>query len=269
MDSIHVTQAQQSSIDAYAVYVMNGGEQRFGPFNEKNHKLFLQDQKTNFKQRPYTFWRNSAGKDCKAVGPATKCFCDHRYKEHDFVNPKNKMIKCLAKGCNCKCYLYVPVHGSYDFKCLCKHSYKVHDPSSTKCTKCPCLKISSAFSCSCGEQFGTHRTVVETREERLQQGRSVSEAEGIMMEAMGIGGGLEDFSGLVGYGESFGRKVDDFNDHKALGMGPQDRKALFAGDKLKSIESNARNTQGKINQLEPTNHSLYQLLHTPHRFTNT
>lgn len=28
-------------------------------------------------QRYYINWRNSKGRDCKAIGVATKCFCDH------------------------------------------------------------------------------------------------------------------------------------------------------------------------------------------------
>lgn len=30
--------------------------------------------------KPYINWRNSKGKDCKHIGPATKCFCNHRLK---------------------------------------------------------------------------------------------------------------------------------------------------------------------------------------------
>jgi len=74
----------------------------------------------------YVNWWNDKGKDCKAIGPATKCFCDHRYKEHNYLKPENKIIKCEVNKCACKHFYYVPIHGSQDFRCLCKHSYRDH-----------------------------------------------------------------------------------------------------------------------------------------------
>jgi hypothetical protein len=36
--------------------------------------------------------------------------------------PKDKgMAYCLAPGCKCKCYEYIPY---FDLKCMCRHSYK-------------------------------------------------------------------------------------------------------------------------------------------------
>ncbi len=31
------------------------------------------------RSRLFTFWRSSAGIDCHAVGPSTRCFCGHSY----------------------------------------------------------------------------------------------------------------------------------------------------------------------------------------------
>lgn len=42
------------------------------------------------KQRNYIHWRNTDGKDCKAIGVATKCFCEHRLKDHSYLNTNNK-----------------------------------------------------------------------------------------------------------------------------------------------------------------------------------
>lgn len=75
------------------------------------------------------------------VGPETKCFCDHRFKDHEYLEPKDKTkVHCKVPKCNCKCYLYIPTYGSYDFKCLCKHSYREHDNNKHTCTnqKCGC-----------------------------------------------------------------------------------------------------------------------------------
>lgn len=41
------------------------------------------------------------------------------------------------------------------------------------CKKCP--KFSSAWCCSCNLQYKDHKTIVETREERLKQGRALEE----------------------------------------------------------------------------------------------
>ena len=32
-------------------------------------------------------YTNNKGVDCKMIGPETKCFCDHRYKEHNHLEP--------------------------------------------------------------------------------------------------------------------------------------------------------------------------------------
>ena len=69
------------------------------------------------------------------MGPASMCFCGHRYKEHEYLNPKNKKVICKRNKCSCPCFNHVPVFGSNDFKCLCKHSYTEHDPITKKCTK--------------------------------------------------------------------------------------------------------------------------------------
>lgn len=105
-----------------------------------------------------------------------------RYKEHNYMEAKNKKIKCKVRGCKCKCFYYIPVHGSYDFKCLCKHSYRLHDPVTRKCTKCnKCQKFTSKWSCSCGLKFDQHKTVIETREERARNGGKFGEVDLMLM----------------------------------------------------------------------------------------
>ena len=62
------------------------------------------------KNRLYVHWRNmETGQDCKAIGPASQCFCGHRYKEHNFDNVENKKVHCKDKKCKCKMFSYVPV----------------------------------------------------------------------------------------------------------------------------------------------------------------
>ena len=177
------------NIDAYANYVYNGGE-KLGKFDEKNNRKLIEDWKGV--EKFYINWRNSNGKDCKAIGVATKCFCDHRLKDHKPVNPTSRAIACAEKKCLCKHFYYVPIHGSLDFKCLCKHSYRDHTSNSRDCVKCPCNLFKSTWSCSCNMKFPEHKLVVETREEWLAEGRFVSEIEGMINE-----GRLESFTDLV------------------------------------------------------------------------
>ena len=93
------------------------------------------------------------------IGPETKCFCNHKLKDHDFTTNKAKKVPCRAPKCKCRCFDHVPSHGAYDFKCLCKHSFKEHDTITRKCNrdKCQsCQGFASAWTCSCGSKFKEH-----------------------------------------------------------------------------------------------------------------
>ena len=47
------------------------------------------------KNRLYVHWRNKVtGQDCKAIGPASQCFCGHRFKDHFTDNVKTRKIYC-------------------------------------------------------------------------------------------------------------------------------------------------------------------------------
>ena len=99
------------------------------------------------------------------VGPETKCFCNHKFKDHEYLNPKGKRAPCKAPKCKCSCFDYIPSHGAYDFKCLCKHSFKEHDVKTRKCTKSNCTQckgFGSAWTCGCGSKWAEHETIVET-----------------------------------------------------------------------------------------------------------
>ena len=87
------------------------------------------------------------------IGPSSKCFCDHPYKLHDYLNSTNGKVKCKNPGCKCINYSYIPIHGSQDFKCACKHSYQVHDLVKKTCNSCACKGFTSSWSCTCGFKF--------------------------------------------------------------------------------------------------------------------
>lgn len=112
------------------------------------------------------------------VGPETKCFCNHKFKDHNYLNPTGKRAPCSAAKCKCKCFEYIPSHGAYDFKCLCKHSFKEHDCISKKCEKPSCSQcagFASAWTCSCGCRYSEHDSIVETFAERRESGKATND----------------------------------------------------------------------------------------------
>ena len=50
---------------------------------------------------------------CKIIGPACKCFCDHRYKDHLYIKETDS-IECQSKGCLCTQYNYLPIRKIID-----------------------------------------------------------------------------------------------------------------------------------------------------------
>jgi hypothetical protein len=140
----------------------------------------------------YVYYVNKYGQECKAIGPSSMCFCTHRYRNHNFDNIKSKNVNC--KNCKCKLFNYIPVHGSLIIKCGCKHSFEDHDPLKKNCLKCGCKKFTSNYTCDCGLPYDLHKTVIETRQERIKNGKNVDSGNNL---AAGIGG-LTSFSSMVG-----------------------------------------------------------------------
>ncbi|XP_028645924.1 protein FAM221A isoform X5 [Grammomys surdaster] len=122
-----------------------------------------------------------------------------RYKQHktDFETiPQQRPIDlpCRVSGCRCKAYHYVPLNGTQPIRCRCKHFADQHSaaPGFT-CNACSkCSGFHSCFTCACGQPAYAHDTVVETRQERLAQGKPVG--QDVPYAAMG---GLTGFSSLA------------------------------------------------------------------------
>ncbi|XP_008110860.1 protein FAM221A isoform X2 [Anolis carolinensis] len=149
--------------------------------------------------RLYVSWRSPTGMDCKLVGPETLCFCTHRYKQHktDFdVIPKERPISlpCKVSRCLCASYSFVPLNGTQSIRCRCKHFADQHSPApGFPCNMCSkCAGFHSCFTCGCGQPTYAHETVVETKEERLAQGKPVG--HDVPYAAMG---GITGFSSLA------------------------------------------------------------------------
>ncbi|XP_033613130.1 protein FAM221A isoform X2 [Fukomys damarensis] len=149
--------------------------------------------------RLFVSWRSPTGMDCKLVGPETLCFCTHRYKQHktDFETiPQQRPIAlpCRVTGCPCRAYHYVPQNGAQHIRCRCKHFADQHSAApGFACNTCSkCSGFHSCFTCACGQPAYAHDTVVETKQERLAQGKPVG--QDVSYAAMG---GLTGFSSLA------------------------------------------------------------------------
>ena len=216
-NNLKFTSKNQADIQAYLDYVNIVGTDDNGKLmSEKEFENFKKNITEKRKNRLFVFWINSDGFECKAIGPESMCFCNHRFKYHDYDNVKNKKIKC--KKCNCKCYEHVPCYGANDVKCLCHHSYREHDLITRKCNRknCKCNLFGSKFTCNCGEGYDTHKTVIYTKEERVKMGKPVE--SGWYGESL-MGGGLQ----------NFGQMMNDIYDteFKNMEMAPNGKKIMY------------------------------------------
>ena len=173
-NEIKFNSKNKADIQAYLDYINIVGNDDNGKLmSEKEFEDYKKNLKNKKRDHLYVYWINSIGFECKVIGPESMCFCNHRYKYHDYNNTNNKKIKC--KKCQCKCYEHVPCYGANDVKCLCHHSYREHYLFSRTCNRrnCKCQKFKSKFTCNCGEGYDTHKTVIYTRDERIKDGKPV------------------------------------------------------------------------------------------------
>jgi hypothetical protein len=191
------TSKNQADIQAYLDYVnIVGADDNGKLMSEKEFEEYKKKVADKRKNRLYVFWVNSTGFECKTVGPETMCFCNHRYKYHDFDSVKDKKVKC--KKCQCKLFEHVPCYGANDVKCLCHHSYREHDLKTRKCKRnnCKCGGFGSKFTCNCGEGYNTHKTKIYTKEERIKMGKPVD--AGWFGESLMAGaGGMQNFGSMI------------------------------------------------------------------------
>eukprot|EP00741_Cyanophora_paradoxa_P011848 tig00020564_g11451.t1 len=195
--ALRLTADAARAVDAYIEYDRIVGNADGGKtFTPEEYEAFKRDVAAKRADRWYVSWRCvSSGIDCKNVGPSTKCFCDHRYKEHD--TDAADFVRCRAAGCKCGQFEYLPSHGTWAVKCNCKHDHDAHRPTGRKqCTKCACASFSSSFVCSCGRPWGDHKTVFEKAAERRAAGRPVDNLAGGGALYAAVGG-VTDYSALA------------------------------------------------------------------------
>lgn len=250
-------QAVQAYIEYENIVGAADGGKMLSPDEYEEFKKHVAAQRAN---RLFVYWTNSQALECKTIGPFSKCFCDHRYKDHLTDNVKSKKVPCKAPKCKCRHFNYVPIYGSNDLKCLCKHSFKEHDPSSKKCerAKCKCAAFSSTHSCSCSLHYNAHSTLFYTKDERISMGKPVDNlgGGGEMYAALG---GLTDFSDLVDGVERVQEAEHVYRDREAALPGVQ-KKALKGPEPAKKFANEER-------KLERTSHtSALELYNLPHRY---
>ena len=111
--------------------------------DDDNGQLFTEREYEEYKHtvadarlnhRLYCSWRNTAlALDCRQIGPASQCFCTHRYRQHATDNWETKDVHCKVAGCECRLYSYLPIRGSQEAKCHCKHAHDQHNPRTKRC----------------------------------------------------------------------------------------------------------------------------------------
>lgn len=101
-------------VQAYIEYEQIVGNADGGKMmSEAEFEAYKQQVKEARKNRLYVHWRNTGtGQDCKTIGPASQCFCGHRYKQHNHDNVKTRQINCQEPKCKCKMFTYIPIFGS-------------------------------------------------------------------------------------------------------------------------------------------------------------
>ena len=92
-NTIKIDAEGQKHLNAYINYSYNNGEGSL-PYSPENMIQYQKDQAKYRDTKCTAKWVNSHGRECKNVGPSAKCFCDHRFKDHNSLNPVNKMVKC-------------------------------------------------------------------------------------------------------------------------------------------------------------------------------
>lgn len=258
MKQISINNQNYNNIQAYIDYRNIVGTDDGGKLmSEEEFENYKKNVAEKRKNHLYVYWVNADGFECKAIGPESMCFCNHRYKYHDFDSVKDKKVKCKDKKCKCKLYDYVPVYGANDVKCLCHHSYREHELTGVrKCKRpnCKCTNFGSKFTCNCGMGYDKHKTVIQTREERQAMGKPV--------EPGWFGGSL--MAGAGGL-NNFGSMMNDVyeGEFQAAAKAPGEKKVMYSNGK----PVNANVQKNKIEQGNIDNKvSSYDLAMKPCRY---
>ena len=194
-----------ASIDTYYEANLLTGEATSESVEQLTKKALAIKEKN---ERLFVYWTSSsAAAECQAIGPATRCFCNHSYSSHAWYETETKRVRCRVEGCRCTCFSYVPGRGATHIRCGCKHEHHEHRTSDGRPGPCshpgcdckgfhsnwrcalaaacisrdlyPSLTLSrSRFSCSrCAGaaravSYDEHTTIFETAADRARAGKA-------------------------------------------------------------------------------------------------
>lgn len=51
--------------------------------SDKEYEEFKKEIADKRANRLFVYWTNVDGLECKTIGPFSKCFCNHRYRDHN------------------------------------------------------------------------------------------------------------------------------------------------------------------------------------------
>ncbi|XP_077362837.1 protein FAM221A isoform X2 [Festucalex cinctus] len=203
MDLTFLDRSALKMVDEYCEYRRIVGDDDggilFTPEQYEEYKRKMVPQR--MKNRLYVSCGVPGGIDCVLIGPETRCFCSHGYKQHktDFeIIPSERplLLPCRVPGCLCSAYEYLPHIQAVPVRCRCKHLPQDHtEGGGHLCKKFSfsgdCSGFKSPYRCGCGQPTFNHQTLVETKSEREARGRPVG--EDVPYAAMG---GLTEFTSL-------------------------------------------------------------------------
>jgi hypothetical protein len=83
-------------VQAYIEYEqIVGGADNGKMMSEVEFEAYKNKVKEARKNRLYVSWRHKkTGKDCRTIGPASSCFCGHKFKRHNHDNVKTRQVHC-------------------------------------------------------------------------------------------------------------------------------------------------------------------------------
>lgn len=76
-EQLHIDRQGRQHVQAYIDFMNMGGKTE--DFSEKAHLQLKAKHAEYSKNKLYVTWRNADEKDCKSIGVATRCFCNHRW----------------------------------------------------------------------------------------------------------------------------------------------------------------------------------------------
>ncbi|CEM30336.1 unnamed protein product [Vitrella brassicaformis CCMP3155] len=276
MCAVKIPADADKHLNAYFEYLNLVGDTDGGALLSEEEYGKLQAKAAKAKENElHVYWRNtSTGMDCKIIGPSSKCFCGHRYRDHAWFETETKKVSCRMQGCRCLMFSYIPIHGSQDLKCRCKHSYEVHDARTKKCTQpsCSCSGFISRFTCGCGSSYENHETVFETRRERQARGLPVSTPAGTGPAALAPTGALNSYLSLADGVDREALIAPPMN-QKGI-TGPAARKALRnesspSSSSAAAASSPASSSPSRAADEQQDTIDLCMLASTPHKYAST